>query len=252
MTAAATRKPSLMPALLIKDFRLCKPLIIAGLIAMFIPITAQLVDNGIQWLRRSPDGLAEDPYRANDFVIGLFAGLGLAAVTLPALAAVAAARERRDRSADFLHTLPIRRVLIVTSKAMVVIFWTLLLFAIGAIVMELVRPADSESIFTPGLPGRIDLTVASMFLAVYGFAIGVGWFAGSFLTSDTIAGATALGACLLFTFTLGYVIQRDFHFSWGKLDPSQVQFLAWLWTLLGVGAITFIAGTIISLRRKSP
>ncbi|MCC6675795.1 MAG: ABC transporter permease [Phycisphaerales bacterium] len=252
MNTNVYKRPPML-ALLIKDFRLCKPVIVAGLVALFIPTAAFLFGTAVD--RAFPSSIHPEHVREflQDLMTMMIFGLLLSAITLPAVAAVAAARERRDRSGEFLHTVPIRRSRIVVSRIAVVFAWAIILLFIGAGLTEILRPAGADGLFTPQDGGGFDASPAALLIATYLLLLGAGWVLGAILRSDTIAAAVALGACTL----LGVVLaleQNHIQDHWtpsGQWPPLfYFRFLVWL--LIAIGSTTLIAGTIISLRRTSP
>lgn len=244
-TAPIPKRPALL-ALVIKDYGLCKPVIIAGLVSLFLPVFAvfmtRLFTDGL------PHGVhTEDVIRFRLLLAEMMiAGLLLACSTLPALAATALARERRERSGDFLRTLPIARSKIVLSKALIVLGCTLLLVVIALVAAELIRPAMPN--FWPGPSYYAEfLIIPAMMIAL----IGLGWGLGSIMRSDTIAAAISLGVVI--TFFVGiWMSAGRFYGDLGTEAQERAAFTMIAWAYAITGLIGIIAGTVIAIRRTSP
>lgn len=249
----STHKRPPMLALLLKDFRLCKPVLLASLIALFIPITAfllgVLIDHGLP----SPVHPGHVREFRQELLTLMVIGLMLCSITLPALAAVAAARERRDRSGEFLSSLPIRRTHVVMSRIAIVSACFAILWFIGAGAAEILRPADADGLFTTRGNRPSDFSPGALLLAVHLLVIGAGWLLGSLLRSETIAAACAMGGCTLFGLFLASQQKRLEH-AWTSPGhaPEFFYFNFLIWVLIATGAAMFFAGTVIAVRRTSP
>lgn len=244
---AFLRPRSPMMALIIKDIGLCKPAIIAGVVSLVIPAAAASVG----WL--FSDGLrhvspAERPYYIRQSLGQLMlAGLALASLTLPVVAATAQARERRERSGEFLRTMPIRRSRIVLSKAFVVTGWTLALWLGGLAVAEAVRPPEpSWWQFRDGdSPWLLLLPALALSLT------GSGWLLGSFMRSETIAASVCIGGNIVLVVAYATFSDRLFPSLSGP-DRTRAVVTLLMAVLAAAGTLSVLAGTVIALRRTSP
>ena len=95
-----------MTTLLIKDWRLNAPatlcLVLIYAVLPFIVFFSRAVDEGVAHALNAES-------MTTCFMISAFAGLGISMLIIPAFGGIAFARERRDRSADFLASLSIDR-----------------------------------------------------------------------------------------------------------------------------------------------
>lgn len=244
--SSASRR-SAMLSLLIKDLRLCTPALIASAIALILPPIAmflgRLLGDGLPYAVHPNDVFQFRKDLANFVVLGM----GLAGFTLPVVAAVALARERRDRSGEFLRTLPIPRGSILISKIIVGALWILALGAVAITLIELIRPGDDGFWVFQGAPLGEVLIVPSFFVGM----IGAAWCLASFLRSEVIAAAIAIGASLALFVLLFSLRNSVFHWGYNALQANA--FLTLISAIFLIIAITgFASGCLISLRRRSP
>jgi len=237
-----------------KDFRLQLPVLIAAGLLFVAPAVIYF---GVDAVIGQP---TDDPLPVLAMLAAMFMlGIGAASLTVPAFTGVAAARERRERSAEFLEAMPVDRWKIVTSRALVAVVCGLLPATVGAISIIVVVTADSsvgggpDEWASAGPEFNEDFIRAMMAAAgTIAAAAGVAWLIGSLVRSEVIAAAMgiAIPSCV---HTVVYIalerisadsllwlgIERD-----GPAPYTAAQF--------AVAIPCLIAGTIIALRRRTP
>lgn len=246
----------MLVTLLRKDVRLVVPVLIAMTIFLVAPA---LIWTIVAWVdqrawsqgRGLGGGLSHEPLKLT--YAGLaFAGLCCATLAVPALVATIMARERRDRSAELLGSLPVERGLVLISKVIVTmgciaLAWGVALGVCAALLHD-VEPAWHVSFYDTYWSEPMVFWVIPIAIMM----TGVAWLFGALLRSETIAAAIALmsTAAAVYTIylTLGWIREEQGRlWYWGPEDS---------WTFAGVlctiGAIGFVSGTVIMLRRATP
>ena len=239
-----------MMALLIKDWRLNAPatlcLFLIYAVLPFIIFFGRAADEGIQ------QSLRRDMFY--ECLMGsAFAGIAISLLIVPAFGAIAFARERRDRSAEFLAATSVARSRVVASKVVVAIALCMIPWMLSGILVVAAQAfqMNESNWFGVSLNGDNNLEPLSWLLRIHIMLFGIAWLLSSILRSETIAAAAAiLGVVLL---SIGYVVYRSRleHFGSSFEAEATANLVATIATLtLGIGG--FIAGTIIALRRVSP
>ena len=218
-----------MITLIRKDLRQMRlPFLMSA--ALFV---APAVIAAIAWMFY-PDNGAHGTWR--EFVAS-FALMGAYLCTIGAAlpSAVAFAGERRDRTAEFVATLPVSRLRIVMSKAIVSLAaaawpWMLAL-GLAALVVDWKEQGVAEPV-----PWALCASVA---------LFGLAWLCSSLMESEVFSAAISIVCVTILAFGAWVLTDR------AKLTQHETRLL--YFTLLpAVGIGGFLAGTIIALRRVSP
>lgn len=238
-----------MRTLIRKDWRLIRPILIAGGILYAAPLVIACVYSRffsleppktvVQWL---------------ELIVGVLMLSFLASMlTAPALSGVMFARERRERTAEFVATLPVSRASIVHSKAIVAVVAFLIpgavtLAAMGVIAAFLRATTD----IAPGHPAMPDVSGLVLALGVLSsgafMAFGIAWLFSTILRSEVLASAYAfLVVISLITVVVMYQMRMVDENPRYTLSP-----LACSLAMAGAGVIAFAIGYVIALRRASP
>jgi hypothetical protein len=245
-TTAPVTRARTMKALLWKDWRLARSLLIAAGALYMTPI----VIGGV-WLALPSN--SDQPRNLKEWIetagSGLFFGLIVSLLATPMFGAVMFARERRDRTGELVGAIPLRRGPVVLSKAVILfivtavpwlvtfvgllIFWLVIRYVLNdKLSTDLTAPSDwTEGVFIPGL-------------AV--LATGTGWLFSSFVNKDTVAAGLSFFVTL-FTLTMTFVVWFRLHPENDGIPHPLLAGITW-----GLGITSFAAGTIIALRRKTP
>jgi ABC-type transport system involved in multi-copper enzyme maturation permease subunit len=222
-----------MIVLLRKDWRLYRGPIVGGIFLVFLPY----VILGIVLLVHCVAfGLSPNLNPFDTLYHVANAALVMTALTAAIFGGVAFAQERRDRWAEFLAMLPVRRYEIVLSK---IILSGGILGAPWSISAQIVLAT------APGAE-TIDVLLLALTASASMMAFGVAWLASSFLSSPAISvgiAAVATIACLV----------------WPSFFPAQIEKMSdvqlasvLIECTLGMGAVCLIAGTIHFMRRVEP
>lgn len=246
----------MMRALLIKDFRLVRGFVLLAVGMMFVPVVfgvgARLTagrpnlpaevwpsEGRAGWLANLWDDLPEL----------VLIGTGIAMVIVPAIWGVLGARERRDRSGDLLFTLPVARWRVVVSKMLVgVVVWVGLI-GLGVALqyaIHIVRPGWREPFFQNQSSAESLKPFILSFLS-----IGVGWLLGVSVRSDGVAGIGAIAGTIFLVVAIASSISAMMDRGWNYVEPRKVEDLVFI-TMLVFGVVTFVAGTVVALRRRTP
>lgn len=230
-----------MCALAAKDWRLFR-----------VPVFALLIVSGGTYLLaligalEPPDGWAQH-YRAmyamNELVLGSLAALALTSLLAAAFGGMAVARERRERTSDFLALLPVTRGQIVFSKLLV----SALVLCACAVFHEIVILA--LCLFQSGQLLSSWATFALISSVVWlGFTVcffGLGWQFSTFSTSGAISSSAAIAVTLVSAALVANFV--DPHI---RLDREAKLILAAV--AFSIGIASTIAGVVYYLRRIAP
>ena len=230
-----------MNALLWKDYRVNRLVLLTGLVLLMAPLVAFCTLNAVsQWRYGQPIF----PWPAALSFASVLSLL-LSCITLTLLGGAAFACERCDRSAEFLAGLPATRLQIIGSKVVIAVGAGLVIWAVDLLVFFIIAPYSGEmgtetvenfaNFRTKMLP-----MLAAMSLSMFGAA----WFGSSFLPSHNIAAGLAFGFPVLV-----FGILRTVEFV-----LEQTEFAVdWLPTVLAVlGLAGFLGGILIYARRVEP
>ncbi len=233
-----------------KDFHLQLPVLIAsGLLFIAPTIIYLIIDAAI-----STPTTEQEP-----LILALSAmtmiGVLIASLTIPAFVGVAAARERRERSAEFLEAMPVRRLTIVTSRAVVALVCSLMPAIVGTFAMATLmwvesgisKGSESGTLF-PNDAGQLFLVGFATVLA----AAGVAWFVGSLIRSEVLAAALGIGVPIAVAMATSIAMSRMSDEVIYRLGIYRDGPEAYAFAQLAIAIPCLIAGTIIALRRTSP
>lgn len=227
-------KPSI--ALLKKDFWLNRVPIFGGTLLVFLPYLIGLADYLV--FHRKTSGLLmsnvagrlnEMPSPAESFR----ACPAMSLIMMGALAAIlggaAFAYERRERWADFLAMMPVRRIQTILSKtflsaAVILPIWGINIY----IARRLGQPEDA----------RVILYAIGGLLMVFGIA----WFLSSFLSSPAIAACISIAVILMYFLSAAFVNKGE---SMGATRPEAYYFMIDCVICAVVGGVAYVAGMVV-------
>ncbi len=167
--------------------------------------------------------------------------LGISLLSIAILAGNAVAAERMDRSAEFLAYLPPSRLSIITSKIILALGCSALVWLFGTVAVYVIPPLLGE-IPEHLVRFRGDAFPIFSFTAILLF--GAAWLATTFLDSPTIAAAIGIATPIL-VFALLAVLK--YHFAY--------EFNIYLWyrrCAVIPGILLFFVGTVYFIRRTEP
>jgi hypothetical protein len=229
----------MMWTLLWKDLKLQRMVLVASAIFYVLPAVVALgmwaagnlepdVSKSVVWAFREVVG--------NSFAIGVI----MLVLTNTAVAAVAAARERRERSAEFLGAMPVPRGMVVASRFLAMVIGVVGCYVVGCAASWLVTPAKD-------VYDNPFWAVLAVMTSMVGFA----WLVGSLVRSEVIATAGALGI------TVAMALTSESAIDWmNKRRPMSVPTAGSEQTTLVVlavgGALALVVGVVVAMRRKTP
>jgi len=235
--------------LLRKDWRLAKPAfslsvllltapLVVGAAFLFFGASIGAKSTGNKW------------WSLVESIVALFwVGFMFSIVAIPAIAATAWGRERRERTSEFLGALPIPRRLIVGSKLVMttcLIAVPMVCAAVAWVVLRIGSPSVSQA--DDILPFELTLTT---FAIAIGLA-GVAWLLSCFLSSEVFATAITL----LLTVVVAVAIYGAFDAIPALRSlPTSVRGTRIIQTVVtsslifGLGG--FFIGTVAALKKRS-
>lgn len=236
--------------LLRKDWRLAKPAFLLMAVLFFVPAVVGV--SVTAYSRVFEDKVPIRQYSAADHsdLMALFVGGSwLCIFAAPAVAASQFARERRERTSEFLGALPISRTRIVRSKSLVTACLLALPLLLGLLASlsgfaSTANLSDdfTRTLFTFGL-------FAAAFLGVCGLA----WLFSCILSSEVLATTAALLVSAVFAFKIYLIFQVVPSLK--AITPTWRQELTITWTIAILFAcfaiVGFTAGTIIASIRRT-
>lgn len=235
--------------LLRKDWRLAKPAFLLMIALFFVPSVVGLVVTVYSRIFEERVPLLQYSRSDHSDLMALFVGGSwLCIFAAPAVAGCQFARERRERTSEFLGALPVSRKRIIQSKVLVTTCLLKLPLLLGflAVISSLATDADA--------PGEFHRTLVAFGLFVVSFlgVCGLAWLFSCILSSEVLATTAAL----LVSATLAFKIYLVFQVvpSLKAMNPSS-QEAAITWSiaiLFGCFAIAgFTAGTLIAIMRRT-
>jgi ABC-type transport system involved in multi-copper enzyme maturation permease subunit len=242
-TSRAAQNLQIMRALLAKDLRLCRPIML-GLIASgagcyLIAVISVLSENSFPH-KSTLHTMLESLSAAAVF------SCQLANLLASAFGGVAIAGERTDRTADFLAMLPITRRQIILSKMTVSLgvlgmcaIFHLLIFFSARILADHISGAYLWSDLS-SFPACLACSIAC---AISFF--GVAFLLSTFLRSGPISACVSIGATIASYGIVGSSMDGHHYSDWGAMLR-----LGSLPLALGLSSLT--AGTLYYLRRVAP
>ena len=161
------------------------------------------------------------------------------------LGANAIARERADRSAEFLAYLPISRARVLASKAAVPLAVASAVWAL-ALAAHVLAPATSGGTVGGAMPPGLMRAVCAASILLFGSA----WLGSSIVDTPMTAVGFALGVCMLLWSAFAASNQL---FGWPAYRLSEEATSYWYAAAMGiVGTSCFLVGSWLYLRRVEP
>ncbi len=227
---------STLKALVWKDYRVNRLILIVGLVLLIVP---HLIAWVYVWREQPPR-----EYLQWTLLAASAYSIILSQVTLTLLGGNAIAAERVDRSAEFLGYLPPSRAMIIASKALLAFVTALVIWGVNLVVFCLVAPweglanmgGDAQTMFE--MPRYVAATGVCMF--------GIAWLGSSCLASPTFAIFGGLVSPLVVHLSL-------MSCSTGLGWPTMADLGHWYFgTCLVLGCLCFVSGTWYFVRRVEP
>lgn len=227
-----------MRALLWKDYRLNRAILILGLAMLLGPyLAAGLL--GLRGHARSPAGGAE---WSSLFGAAADFSLGMSLLTVALLAGNAFAGERADRSAEFLFGLPLSRRKIVSGKAILALGATAVIWGVNLLMVSVIVPAVADTLdHGPARHSPVPGLAATSLLL-----LGAGWLGSSLLESPSMATGVAFAGPIL---VIGTLLASSMLSEWPAPDDLEGWYKA---GCLVLSPTCFVAGTAYYLQRVEP
>lgn len=220
-----------MKALLWKDYRLNRALLIVALVMLVAPYS---IGVAVQLKNAQSTGMWGGTVGA-----AALAAMATSLLTVSLLAANVFAQERADRSAEFLATLPPSRLLVLLSKFILAAGVTGVLWGVNLAMGLMVTPRLGG--FEPPLDQPAEDLLATSVLV-----FGAGWAASTVLASPVGAWGIASAAPMVLVGILGL--------SWYFLSvPTENQLRPlYVGSCLVLGAAAFVVSSVLYVRRVTP
>jgi ABC-type transport system involved in multi-copper enzyme maturation permease subunit len=226
-----------MTALLWKDYRLNRGVLLLGITLLLGPYVAAFA---IALHGHWPSLPPAEEWSVLLLTASLFS-LVLSQLTLVTLAGNSIASERADRSAEFLTYLPPSRLQILASKVLLALLAAAVIWAVNLFVAEFVVPA----LGTSPVHSADNLAPRSMLAAAAVMLFGAGWLGSAVLDSPAIATSLGIGATLAVPFLLVTML--------GLFGSPPDDLKHWsIITCLTLGTLGFVGGSVYYLRRVEP
>lgn len=231
-----------------KDLRMSVPTMI-GAIGLFL-LPAMLYCASMMYEPKDLVVPAQDRIREFSFAAAM--GPVSTLFVVPVFSGIAFARERRDRSGEFLGAMPVPRGLIVRSKFLVAASLCVLPWLVGAGIILVLRAfGDQHLLEFSMLEDTGDgLSIWGMAAELTLFLFGTGWLLSSILRSEVFASVIPLGLGLALLLLFPLIASRMEEIP--RQDATRWVASMYFAVFVPVGVGSFIAGTMIALRRKSP
>jgi len=227
-----------MKALLLKDCRVNRMVLIVALLLLVTPLLVGTLVN-VYGLARY--GTLARPW-PNLIVWTSVVSLALSLLTFGMLGGNAVAGERMDRSAEFLAYLPPSRAQVIASKAILAVGVGVLVWLVHLVLIYCLAPLVGE--VTADVINVRDQAIP-VFASTSLFLFSVAWLGSTFLDSPAIATGLGFGAPWVVFAVLSLFL---YAFGFGDLHLG-----LWYHTLavtFGIGS--FVGGIVYYVRRIEP
>jgi ABC-type transport system involved in multi-copper enzyme maturation permease subunit len=234
-----------MRTLILKDIRQTLWPLIFCWVVFFAPVTIFAIDYYTS--NRQPPAWGD----MRNAIAGLFLYDGVATLlAASSITGVAFARERRERTMEFLTILPISRSKIVASKGLVALMLLAAPLLVGAALALALAGSTETARFWKEM-WTADNAVAVVYVSMVYLALaGLGWLGSAILRTEVLASALPLLIVLGTIAFLAFVVTNGGRHT--ETEWSNDMIHALLWTLGSMGIGGFFFGTVIALRRQSP
>lgn len=220
-----------------KDIRLQAVALIGQLVVMLIPPLLYIM---IVLTDREDLQLTVPELRRQLSDVCFFMAVACLLIT-PVLGAIPLARERRERTCDFLATAPVARGTHIASKLLVLVLLTAAAPLACLTLSVLIAPSHAG---TPEVPVVRDREVVTAFTLAFLALGGVAWFFGSFLRSEAVAAGCTFLVVVTASLALVLIAERS------RVDSEKV--FEWFVTMLIVtGTTGLLSGTAIAFARRA-
>ena len=230
----------MMQALLWKDWRLVRPLLILTAVLYLLPTVIALITvlvDGSKW-PESFDEFAKATLAL--LVSGFFATL----LAMPAYTGIMFAKERRERTCDLTASMPVPRSKIVLSKAIIALvlavipaLFTLLSMCAVGFASDQLHPSEIDA-------NQLHVVVVIACSSL--MALGLGWMFSSFLRSDVLSAGLSLLLAVVFLMVIYEVTSRAMGTS------RDTPWLPYEAIPIGIAIVSSMVGTTHAMRRRSP
>jgi len=221
----------MMKALLRKDYRMNRALLIVALAVLVGPY---VVGACAQY---------QDVYSAGKWggtiAVSAVGAMASSLLVISLLAANAFTQERTDRSAEFLACLPPSRLSILLSKFLLVISVSLVMWGVNLVMGLIVAPR--LGMFEPGVEGPIEFLLPTSVLV-----FGAGWAASTWMTSPVGAWGIASAAPMF----VGGVLLSCYYFL-GAPTEEQISNVYTVVSLT-LGTAALVVSSVLYVRRVTP
>ena len=226
-----------MNALLWKDYRVNRTVVILGLALLFGPLVAAVAIKLVEQMRYG------EPIYWFDVMAKVGAvTLGLSLLTLAFLGGNAFAGERADRSAEFMAYLPPTRARKLASKVIFALGSAVVVVGVTLLIGYCLAPAlgdPSEDMV------QFRRVTSSVMLPTAAFIFGAAWCASSFLSSPTYA--VGIGFALPWLLFLALALVE----YWVEIEDFDFG-LWYIMIAVLLAMLAFLAGCGIYLKRVEP
>lgn len=213
-----------MRALLWKDFRINRMILIVGAVLWLVPYIFTLKIEAISSGSSSPGSIVA-------LSKGSMGSMFVSMLAVALLGSNAFSSERVSRSAAFLAYLPPSRATVLISKAISAIIPCVLIFGVNLLVLVILH---ATGYWQPRDIWRIT-SIPATALSVFGVA----WAVGVFLKSPAIACCCGIATPIAISMAVGYYL--------AGLGPN-FPFHAYCITALTMGVLSFFGGSLCYLR----
>ena len=221
-------KTRTLRALLWKDFRINRMILIVGTVLWLVPYIFILKLEAVSSGSSSPNYFEA---LASGSFVSMFASM----LAVALLGGNANSSERVSRSAAFLAYLPPSRATVLISKAISTIMPCVLIFGVNLLVLVILDKMGH-------LQNRVNTIKMVMSIpAAAASVLGVAWAIGAFLKSPAIAASCGIIAPIAIIAAVEY-----YRGGWGAGFPLQ----AFCITTLTVGVLGFVVGAFCYLRAE--
>jgi hypothetical protein len=220
-----------MRALLWKDYRMNRALLIVSAVALVGPY---LIGAAVQWRDAQSTGMWGGTIAAS-----AIAAMATSLLTISLLAANAFTQERTDRSAEFLAGLPPSRRSILLSKFVLAFSVSVGLWMVNLFMGLVVAPRLGQ--FQPGIGEPIDFLLPTSVLV-----FGAGWAASTLMSSPVGAWGIASASPMV----VGGMLFLCYYL-FGAPSEEQVG-RVYLVVSYALGGATLLVSSVVYVRRVEP